>query len=172
MIVSDTKEIRAFWEGCRTKHGIVQANYHVSTLVDPECLDPNVPTLDLSDQPKLILAHQKRGTAHMAMDFEINNIPRRVTGDYWVILDPSENPIGLVRVTDVYESTFLSVPVSFSVQEGEGDMSLRFWREAHRDYFVLQCEKIGIKWDESCVVVCESFELIEPFSVSATEELD
>lgn len=168
MIGSDTKEIQEFWEHCRNKHGISQTSYHVSTLVDPECLDPSVPSLDLSDQPKLILANQKRGTAHMAMDFEVNNVPRRVTGDYWVILDAKQRPIGLVRVTDVYESPFLSVPASFSVQEGEGDMSLEFWREAHLDYFIMQCKKMGVEWDQNCLVVCESFELVEPFPMSAT----
>lgn len=164
MIGKKTPEIEAFWQRCKQKHGITADDYHVSSTADPSCLDLSIPTLDLSDQPRLILGNQKRGTAHMALDFELNAVPRRQVGDYWVILDLMTQPIGLVRVTDVYEKKFLEVPVSFSIQEGEGDQSLEFWRTAHYEYFVRQCEKLGIDWNDDHVVVCESFELIEPFA--------
>ncbi len=163
MIGSKTPEIEQFWLRSKQKHGIDASDYHVSSTADPSCLDLTIPTLDLSDQPRLILSHQKRGTAHMALDFELNKIPRRTVGDYWVVLDLLTHPVGLVRVTDVFEKKFLEVPASFSVQEGEGDQSLEFWRTAHYEYFSRQCEKMGIQWSDDLIVVCESFELIEAF---------
>lgn len=163
MIGGKTKETEAFWEASRKQHNLDAEDYHCTTLFDPECIDLSVPTLDLSDQPKLICRGQKQGTAHMKLDFEMNAVARRKTGDFWVLLDPERlKPFALVKVTDVYEKPFDEVPESFSVQEGEGDMSLQFWRDAHYDYFIRVCEKLGIDWDSKHVVVCESFELVEP----------
>jgi uncharacterized protein YhfF len=164
MIGSKTPAIDAFWERCRRKHGIAATDYHCSTLADTECLDLSIPTLDLSEQPKLILGNKKRGTAHMKLDFERNNVPRRQIGDYWVLLDYDLQPFVLVQVSDIYEKPFIEVPESFAKREGEGDETLEWWRQAHYDYFIRQCEKLGIEWDDHYIVVCESFEVVEPYS--------
>jgi uncharacterized protein YhfF len=164
MIGSRTAATDAFWERCRRKHGIVVTDYHCSTLTDTDCLDPSVPTLDLSEQPGLILASKKQCTAHMKLDFELNNVPRRQVGDYWLMLNSALQPFVLVRITDVLEQPFIEVPASFARRAGEGEQTLEWGRQAHYDYYIRQCEKLGIEWDENCIVVCEWFEVVEPYS--------
>jgi hypothetical protein len=34
---------------------------------------------------QLAIDQVKRATAHLAMEFELDQVPRRETGDYWVI---------------------------------------------------------------------------------------
>jgi uncharacterized protein YhfF len=53
------------------------------------------------------------------------------------------------------------VKESFASREGEGDSSLKYWQDVHRDYFKLQCADWGIEWREDFPTVCEGFELVE-----------
>ena len=48
----------------------------------------------------------------------------------------------------------------FRSREGEGDSSLRYWAEVHREYFTLQCKDWGVPWRENHPTVCEGFELV------------
>lgn len=123
MIPHKSKEIQEFWETSREVKGIKSDRYHACTLSDPDALDVNVESLDLSGQPRLIGAGQKRGTAHMLMDFERNGISRRQVGDYWIILNDDLSPMFLVQVTDVEVTPFNEVPASWAAVEGEGDSS-------------------------------------------------
>ena len=68
----------------------------------------------------------------------------------------------LVRLTRVDVQPFNQVGLEFAASEGEGDLSLEYWRQAHRDYFDKFCAKFGLDWQEDSPVVCESFELIHP----------
>lgn len=160
MITDRTPATESFWNRSRSELGISAPECHVSSLFDPLILDPSNPHLDLSDQPALIGAGKKRGTAHLAADFARHGIPRRQVGDYWVLLSPDATPMCLVRVTAVIELPFDQVPLDWARVEGEGDESLAWWQEAHRQYYIRQCANWGVTWDESAPVVCEAWELV------------
>ena len=160
MIGKKTQAVEEFWQRCRREYEIGATDYHACTLGDPKCLDTSVPSLDLSDQPRLIQARKKRGTAHLLIDFEINGIPRRAVGDYWVILDYDNSPLFLVRVTEVMLAPFNEVPESWAAVEGEGDSSLLWWQDAHREYYTRQCALWGIEWRDDYSTVCETWDLV------------
>jgi uncharacterized protein YhfF len=160
MIGKKTKAIEEFWQRCRRDHKIETNEYHVSTFADPQFLDLNDPLLDLSEQPRLVAARRKQGTAHLLFDFEINKIPRRKVGDYWVVPTFDNEPLFLLRVVDVFVMPFNQVPESFAKREGEGEQTQRWWQDAHRAYFMPQCKKWGVEWREDLPTVCESFELV------------
>ena len=50
------------------------------------------------------------------------------------------------------------VDAAFAYEEGEGDRSLAYWREAHRKYFGRQG-----KFSEDMMLMCERFRLVEIF---------
>lgn len=160
VIGEKTQTVDRFWQRCRRDHAITTNNYHACTLADPEFLDLSVPSLDLSDQPRLIGGRKKRGTAHLVLDFQTSRVPRRAAGDYWVILNYDNSPLFLVRVTDVMVAPFNEVPESWAAVEGEGDSSLPWWQDAHREYYTRQCAKWGIEWREDLPTVCETWELM------------
>src|SRR5262245_41386095 len=135
MLGKKTKVVEEFWQQCRRKQGIATDEYHACSLSDPKYLDSTVASLDLSGQPDLIGRCVKRGTAHLLLDFELNGVPRRAVGDYWVILDDGNRPLFLVRVTHVSVAPFMKVPESFAAVEGEGDSTLAWWQDAHREYY-------------------------------------
>jgi uncharacterized protein YhfF len=169
MIGEKTKAVEDFWQQCRRDLNIATTNYHASTFADPQFLDFNDPLLDLSEQPRLVAARKKQGTAHLLIDFEINGIPRRKVGDYWVVLNFDNEPWCLVRVVDIFVKPFNEVPESFAEREGEGEMTQRWWQDAHRAYFQPQCAKWKVEWREDLPTVCESFDLVHVLPDSAAK---
>jgi uncharacterized protein YhfF len=154
MIGKTTQEIESFWQQCREQHLIEDEGYHVSSFADPRYADYHDELLDLMRQGK------KYATAHMARDFEKNNIPRRQVGDYWIIVDTHNNLVGLVKVKEVAVTPFNQVTLDFAAREGEGDSSLEYWQNVHKEYFLLQLADWGEDWSEDCPIVCETFSLI------------
>lgn len=154
MIGTSNAEVIAFWTAERQRLGLPDARYHVCTFADPRYATYHDELLDL------VGAGKKRATAHLALDFELNAIPRRSVGDYWVVVDTASLPRYLIRVTDVDVRPFNRVEASFAAREGEGDSSLAYWAKVHQDYFEQQCEAWGVTWSGGLPVVCEGFELI------------
>ncbi|MBL26218.1 MAG: ASCH domain-containing protein [Rhodospirillaceae bacterium] len=157
MIGQKTEAVEAFWQKCRSSFGIDADDYFVGTFAEPRFAPYHDTLLDLVD------AGKKRATAHLAMDFVRNGIPRRTPGDYWMVVDGGNRPRYLIRITDVDERPFREVTQMFAAREGEGDSSLRYWREVHLDYFERQCKDWGIPWQDDYPVVCEGFELVATY---------
>jgi uncharacterized protein YhfF len=154
MIGEKNQEIESFWQQCREKYQITAEDYHVSSFADPRYADYNDELLDLMREGK------KYATAHMARDFEKNDIPRRQVGDYWIIVDTQNGLVGLVKVKEVAVTPFNEVTLDFAAREGEGDGSLEYWQRVHKEYFLLQLADWGEDWSEDCPVVCETFSLV------------
>ncbi|MEX2200016.1 MAG: ASCH domain-containing protein [Dongiaceae bacterium] len=156
MIGKKSKAVEEFWQHCRREHGITTNEYHACTFADPRYATYHDELLDLVE------AGKKRATAHMQLDFEKNNVKRRQVGDYWVVVTTSGNePRYLVRVTDVTVTPFNKVELSFAAREGEGDETLKYWQDVHREYFELQCKDWGIPFPDNAPTVCEGFDMIE-----------
>lgn len=154
MIGMRSADVIAFWEAERLRLGLTDVAYHVCTFADPRYATYHDELLDLVADGK------KRATAHLALDFERNNVARRLVGDYWVVVDTASVPRFLIRVTDVDVRPFNRVEASFAAREGEGDSSLAYWANVHQDYFEQQCAAWGIPWSEELLTVCEGFDLI------------
>ena len=154
MIGEKTPEAESFWQQCRDQHQIKAEDYHVGTFADPRYAEYHDELLGL------MLEGKKHATAHMARDFEKNNIPRRQVGDYWVVVDTQNNLVGLVKVTEVAVTPFNEVTAEFAAREGEGDSSLEYWQNVHKEYFLRQLADWGEDWSEDCPVVCETCSLV------------
>jgi uncharacterized protein YhfF len=128
------------------------------TLVGDETLDDVIEIVDSLTQ--LAVDGKKRGTAHMKLHFEHEGFKIREPGDYWVVTKSSGEPVCVVRVTNVNITSFNQVGEKFAASEGEGDLSLKYWREAHKAYFMAQCEMWDKEWRDDMPIVCESFELV------------
>lgn len=79
-------------------------------------------------------------------------------GERWVVLDGRGEPRCVIETTEVTYRKFMEVDAAFAHDEGEGDRSLLFWREAHRMYF----GRLG-KFSEDMTLMCERFQLVEVF---------
>lgn len=160
MLHFDTAETRTFWEQACQAAGIDPAStYHAGTFAEPVSVDRAAFIDQLADMAR---DGAKRGTAHMLLQFEQENIRMREPGDFWLVTTTQGIPVCLVRVTAVAIIPFADVGAEFAASEGEGDLSVDHWRGAHSTYFKRQCERWGEPWHDRRQVVCESFDVVLP----------
>ena len=154
MIGDRTPEVEAFWSKVCKIHGISNDNYHTKTFGDPRYAEYG------NHVTELAIAETKRATAHLALDFELNQVARRKTGDYWIILWEDFSPACVLHLVNVEVRPFKDVDAAFAAREGEGDGSLEYWKRIHEEYFKLQLADWGNDWSDDLPVVLESFDLL------------
>ena len=123
--------------------------------------------LEIADELcSLVLRGEKKATTGLLKSYllEGEELPRE--GDYSVILDSREQPRCITRISRVTQVRFSDITEEYARTEGEGDKSLAYWKEAHRQAFGRECrEEYGIEFTEDMICVCEEFEVVyaEPF---------
>lgn len=108
----------------------------------------------------LIAAGTKRGTCSLlwSWDYDGEAIPK--TGDIEIVLDWNQRPALVLRTTTVKIIPFDCVTEAFAASEGEGDLSLSYWRTEHWRFFTEECFRINRSVHESMPLVCETFEVL------------
>lgn len=108
-----------------------------------------------------LLSGDKRATTGLKCLYELDNCPLPQVGDYSVILDSNENPRCITKITKIEIVKFKDISEEYARIEGEGDKSLRYWKEEHKKVFTRECkEDFGIEFNEEMECVCEYFEVV------------
>lgn len=108
----------------------------------------------------LLLNGQKTATCGWPLSPDI------VAGTYSVVLGGSAAlggqgmPLAVIESLEVRALPFLEVEAQFAHDEGEGDRTLTWWRDAHSRFFSRQPG--GAAWNDDQVVQCERFQVIWP----------
>lgn len=100
----------------------------------------------------------KRATAGLLAEFEGDDVAHPEVGDLNLILDGEGEPVCVIRTSQVETRRFGDVDDAFAWDEGEGDRTLAWWRQAHMWYFFEQ----GIRVDDDTPMVLQRFELLYP----------
>lgn len=111
---------------------------------------------------RLTLAGIKHATASIHMLYEIDGEHLPQTGDYSVILNSRDEAVCVIRTKVVHILPYWKVDERHAFLEGEGDRSLRYWREVHERFFRMELAECGIAFTEDIAVVCEEFEVMYP----------
>lgn len=77
-----------------------------------------------------------------------------------IVLSGDGKPLCIIETTEVQERSFAEVDAAFAYAEGEGDRSLAYWREAHREFFSKTLPDVGRVFDETMPVLCERFRVV------------
>jgi uncharacterized protein YhfF len=80
-------------------------------------------------------------------------------GEQWIVLDGRGEPRCVIETTELTYRRYDEVDAAFAYDEGEGDRSLQYWRQAHRNYF----GRLG-RFSEDMMLMCERFRLVEVFA--------
>ncbi|SFB38090.1 Uncharacterized protein YhfF [Acetitomaculum ruminis DSM 5522] len=91
----------------------------------------------------------------------VENEPIPKVGDYSVILDSKGDAVCIVRTSKITICPFKDVTEEHAYKEGEGDRSLDYWRQVHKEFLESELGRIGMAFSEKAKVICEEFELIE-----------
>ena len=108
----------------------------------------------------LIVDGTKTATCSALWEWKAEGESPPGTGTVTIVLDGGGEPIGIVETTEVTIRKYSEVDAEFAREEGEGDLSLGYWREAHRNFFSRILPKIGKEFSEDMPLVCERFRLI------------
>lgn len=100
----------------------------------------------------LVLSGQKTATSWaVAHGTQENGVGHRST-----ILDSKGRQRVVIETTELTRKLFSNVDDSFAHDEGEGDLSLEYWRKEHERYF-----KAEGTFSPSMEVYCQRFKVIE-----------
>jgi uncharacterized protein YhfF len=109
---------------------------------------------------ELVLSGRKRATAGALWSYEHEGETVPEPGDYSVILDGSGHARCVIRTTRVEVVPFCEVDEMFAYAEGEGDLSLGYWRDGHWKFFSHELAEFGHQPEFDMPVVCEHFEVV------------
>ena len=110
-----------------------------------------------------LLRGDKRATTGLKCLYELENEKLPQAGQYSVILDSQGLPRCITRITKTEITPFREITEEYAFIEGEGDKSLTYWRDAHREVFTRECrEDFQMDFSEDMECVCEYFEVVYP----------
>jgi uncharacterized protein YhfF len=111
---------------------------------------------------ELVLSGKKTATASLVAVNEITPEIAPVDAGYSVVTDFEGNPRGIIQTTEIRHLPFTEVDAQFASDEGEGDQTLEYWRDAHWRYFTKEAAELNIEFNEKSLVCCERFILLFP----------
>ena len=79
----------------------------------------------------LIVAGTKTATCSALWEYETEREPLPESGVKIIVLDGNGDPLCIVETTEVEVRSYGEVDAQFAYEEGEGDRSLEYWRDAH-----------------------------------------
>lgn len=104
----------------------------------------------------------KTATSSVCPLYASEGEPLPEAGTYSVILDSREKAVCVIRTEAVETVPFREVGADHARREGEGDLSLDYWRAVHERFFQAEMAAAGLAFDEATPVVCERFRRVWP----------
>ena len=108
----------------------------------------------------LIADGTKTATCSALWEYEAEDEPLPQVGLKSVVLDGKGDPLCIVETTEVEVRPYEEVDAGFAYEEGEGDRSLEYWREAHWRFFSRTLPNIGKEPTTDMPLVCERFRVV------------
>jgi uncharacterized protein YhfF len=108
----------------------------------------------------LIAAGTKTATCSSLWEWQAEGESPPQPGTITVVIDGIGRPLCIVETVEVTVRKYNEVDPDFAREEGEGDLSLEYWRGAHRHFFSRSLAKIGREFSAEMPLVCERFRLI------------
>ena len=109
---------------------------------------------------ELYFAGKKTAGSSIVEDFLTAKDPLPKVGNYWIYLDSKDQPRCILRTEKVVFHKFKDVPVEIAIAEGEGDLSLEYWRRVHTEIYSPHLASWGISDINEATVVTEFFKMV------------
>ncbi|MBO0460461.1 ASCH domain-containing protein [Enterococcus sp. DIV1298c] len=145
-----------YWEHFCSKNGVAHASlYEILAFGN---------TKEHADElADLVLAGKKTGTSSGYELYQIDNEPLPKVGDYSVVVNGSDVPMGIIQTVEVAIVPWKEITEEQAATEGEGDLSLAYWQKGHYKYFKPYYEEHGLLLNEETKIVFERFRLVDRY---------
>ncbi|KRM53934.1 ASCH domain-containing protein [Lentilactobacillus kefiri DSM 20587 = JCM 5818] len=141
-----------YWEDFMSRSKVHPSNYETWSFADrPNSMDM------LAD-----MIIQKRKTAYTFwLDFyDADQVVPKV-GDYRMVLRKNGDPVCIIQLKVVEIVPFKWVSQEHAYLEGEGNRSLKYWRQLHKQLFRKQAKRQGKSFSLESPCICEDFEVVD-----------
>ncbi|MCE1169090.1 MAG: ASCH domain-containing protein [Sphingobacteriia bacterium] len=91
--------------------------------------------------------------------YEFDEEPILNPEDLTILTNYDESRACIIRTKSVIIKKFNEITEEEAMKEGEGDLSLEYWRRVHKEYFEEECKRIGRDFSEEMPVAYEEFEI-------------
>lgn len=148
----ENESAKELWEGFRQQIPNLPEHYDVWAFGDSK---------ELANQlAALVLSGLKTATCSLKKlyDAEGSDLPK--VGAYSVILDGNDQAVGIIQNLEIFVFPFDEVTDEIAIAEGEGDRTVDYWTEAHKEFFKRECQATGVSFSTKMEVVFERFELV------------
>jgi uncharacterized protein YhfF len=108
----------------------------------------------------LVASGRKRATAPSVAELELAGEPMPRVGDYAIVTDWAGAAVAIIRTVSVETKRFGEIDEEFARSEGEGDLSLEWWRTAHQRYYESVLAGSQVTVDADLEIVCQRFTLV------------
>lgn len=142
------EEMWAAWSGAR---GLARGRYGAWAFgEDPDGL------------ARLVSEGVKTATSSAFPLYGREGEPLPEPGAHSVVLDGRGRAVCVVRTERVEVVPFREVDGEHARREGEGDLSLAYWRRVHEAFFAEELARAGLVFTPDMPVVCETFRKVYP----------
>lgn len=110
----------------------------------------------------LYLCGRKTAGSSLMEDYQAAGDPLPQVGNHWIYLNGRSEPSCILRTEKIVTHKFKDVPVDIAIAEGEGDLSLEYWRRVHRELYTPYLGPWGLKDLNDATVITEFFRIVWP----------
>ena len=166
---SDFSNANNYKKGMRanTKHDIekfwnrfISSNPEYSSKVIPPSYYFCDNKKDADECADLVVKDIKKATATSLWWFRQHNEILPKVGDLAIVTDWKGNPKAIINTTKIEHVAFNQITAEFAEIEGEGDKSLKYWKEVHQAYYEREMKTYSDEFDENMIIVYEHFRRI------------
>ncbi|MBL5922189.1 ASCH domain-containing protein [Lelliottia amnigena] len=132
------------------------------TVDDVKMKYPGANAWQMGDSPELantladlIIRGQKTASCGSLASYQREEFAPRM-GSYNIILNGEDEPVCVIRLVSMQLVRFCDVTAEYARKEGEGDLSLAYWRKEHQRFFARE----GY-FSEDMELIAEEFEVVE-----------
>jgi len=115
---------------------------------------------DANECAELVIKGIKQATATSLWWFKKNNKPLPKVGNQYIVTDWNGDSKAIIETSKIELTSFNEITPEFAKTEGEGDKSLKYWKEVHQAYYTREMKLYNEKFDENMIIVCEYFKTI------------
>ncbi|MBM6614600.1 ASCH domain-containing protein [Desemzia sp. RIT804] len=146
----ENESAKELWESFQQQIPNLPEQYDVWSFGDSK---------ELADKSAaLVLAGLKTATCSLKRLYDIEGADLPRVGIYSVILDGDGQAVGIIQNLEVFVFAFDEVTEDVAI--AEGDRTVDYWTEAHKEFFKRECQSTGESFSTKMEVVFERFELV------------
>ncbi|MCE7791840.1 ASCH domain-containing protein [Salipaludibacillus sp. CUR1] len=143
--------ISQMWEDFKKVNPDAPENYEAWAFGDSK---------EMADElAELVLEGRKTATASNYSLYG-DEEPLPFVGLHNIILDGDGKAVAVAETTSVEIVPFDEVTEEHAYLEGEGDRTLKYWRDVHEDFFKKEFKEVDQEFHSKIPVVCEKFKVV------------